>query len=100
MPDERGVASLRALGSRELPETIELASGRWDRVRPLQHSFFAATGVYANTGGARMFYKVGREAPFFRIPLRVLGRFLARRELVLPAESHNKKPPTDLPARC
>ena len=82
MPDASS-ASLRALGTRELPETIELAAGRGQRVCTLQHSFFAATGLYVGADGARVLYKVGREAPLFMLPMRFIGRLLTRRELAL-----------------
>ena len=75
--------AFRALGDRELPETIQLENGVHRRVRSLQHSFFSATGLYETEGGERMIYKVGREAPLFGLPLRFLGRLLTRHELDL-----------------
>jgi hypothetical protein len=76
----------RALGARELPPVIAVASRggeRFERERTLQHSFFAATGVYVGHGGERLLHKVGREASLFGLPLRFVGRMLARRELAL-----------------
>ena len=72
----------RALGKRELPDELTLADGSYRRVKTLQHSFFAATGLYEGPGGKKLF-KVGREASLFGLPLRWLGRFLSRRELFM-----------------
>ena len=70
----------RALGSRELPDKLALADGAYRRVQTLQHSFFAATGLYEGPGG-KMLFKVGREASLFGFPMRWIGRLLSRREL-------------------
>ena len=76
-------ASLRALGKDDLPETIELAAGTFRHVRTLQHSFFAATGLYADERGEQRLFKAARQAPLFGLPTRFLGRILTRRELAL-----------------
>ncbi|MFT5287395.1 MAG: hypothetical protein ACI8TQ_003580 [Planctomycetota bacterium] len=70
----------RALGARELPDSLQLADGDYRLVQTLQHSFFAATGAYEGPGG-KMLFKSGREASLFGFPMRWVGRLLARREL-------------------
>jgi hypothetical protein len=72
----------RALGSRDLPEELALSDGPHTLLRTLQHSFFAATGLYEGPGGRKL-VKVGREASLLGLPMRWLGRWLARRELAM-----------------
>ena len=72
----------RALGSRELPDELVLADGAYRRIQTLQHSFFAATGLYEGPGGKKLF-KVGREASLFGFPMRWIGKLLSKRELTM-----------------
>ncbi len=72
----------RALGNRELPDELVLADGAYRRIQTLQHSFFAATGLYEGPCGKKL-YKVGREVSFFGFPMRWVGRILSRRELAM-----------------
>ena len=79
----------RALGARELPDNLLLEDGQEYRlVRTLQHSFFAATGLYEGPGGKKLF-KSGREASLFGIPMQWVGRLLTRRELCMYAICHD-----------
>jgi hypothetical protein len=74
-------AHMRALGDAELADEVRLADGApYRRSSVLQHGFFAATGLYSGPRG-KMVVKAGREASFFGLPLRWLGRWLVNREL-------------------
>jgi hypothetical protein len=72
-------AWLKALGHKDLPETVVCNGATYRRVQVFKHDFFAATGLYEQ-GGRRAVYKVGRTADFFGFPLAWLGRWLCRRE--------------------
>jgi hypothetical protein len=71
---------LRALGARDMPESIELEDGAYHHVRTYKHDFFAATGLYEGPSG-RVILKIGRQAPLLGLPMKWLGQALTRREL-------------------
>lgn len=73
--------ALRALGRRDLPETVEVAGVSWRLTQTVKHDFYAATGFYQNDRGDRAVLKVGRVVDFAGMPLLWLGRWLCRREL-------------------
>jgi hypothetical protein len=73
--------SLRALGKRNLPESLEVAQGTWRLTRTVKHDFWAATGFYENGAGERAVLKIGRTEPFAGFPLEWTGRFLCAREM-------------------
>ncbi len=70
---------LRALGSRELPDSIEIGGQSYQRLRTYKHDFFAATGLYGGPSG-RIILKLGRCEPLFGLPTAWLGEWLADRE--------------------
>jgi hypothetical protein len=69
----------RALGSRDLPANIGIAGESFALVDPLKHDSWAATGLYAGSRG-KVICKFNREQNIFGLPMRWLGRALARRE--------------------
>ncbi|UCD28242.1 MAG: hypothetical protein JSV03_14310 [Planctomycetota bacterium] len=73
-------AWLRALGSKDMPASIELSDGEYKHVRTFKHDFFAATGLYAGPSG-KVVLKMGRLVSLFGLPMRWLGRWLIEREL-------------------
>ncbi|MEA2709919.1 MAG: hypothetical protein QOF78_2520 [Phycisphaerales bacterium] len=74
--------SMRALGRKNLPETITLADGvTWQHTRTHKHDFWAVTGFYENDRGDRAVLKMGRTEPFMGFGLEIIGRFLCRREM-------------------
>lgn len=72
-------AWLRALGPDALPDRITLDDGEYRHLRTYKHDFFAATGLYEGPSG-KVILKVGRVARWLGLPMRWLGRRLARRE--------------------
>lgn len=77
---------LFALPGGALPSQIECAGKSYRLVDTFKHDFFAATGLYALAGDGsddRVVLKVNRINDFFGVPLRWVGRLLARRELLL-----------------
>ncbi|TVR06810.1 MAG: hypothetical protein EA385_14615 [Salinarimonadaceae bacterium] len=71
---------LRALGSAEPPETIAVAGREWRLDETFKHDSWAATATYVS-GEDRLICKFNRTQPIFFLPMRWLGRMLARREL-------------------
>ncbi|MCG6122043.1 MAG: hypothetical protein MEP57_04970 [Microvirga sp.] len=71
---------LRALGSAEPPQTIEVAGREWRLDETFKHDSWAATATYV-AGEDRLICKFNRAQPVFFIPMRWLGRALARREI-------------------
>lgn len=69
-----------ALGHREPPEAIVLAGCPFRRVAILKYDSWAATAIYANEQHDRVACKFNRTQPLGFIPMRWLGRALARRE--------------------
>jgi RIO-like serine/threonine protein kinase len=72
---------MRALGRRNLPETLALNGVTWSLVRTHKHDFWAVTGFYENAAGERAVLKMGRTEPFCGFPMEFIGRWLCRREL-------------------
>jgi hypothetical protein len=70
---------LHALGKESLPDRIEIAGATYALANVFKHDFFAATALYAGDAG-RVVLKLGRTAPLFLLPMRWLGRALARHE--------------------
>lgn len=71
--------SLRALGGRALPPTIEVQGESYAHRQTFKDDFFAVTAMYEGRAG-RVILKVNRQADFLLIPLRWLGLILAWRE--------------------
>jgi hypothetical protein len=72
-------ALFRALGRNDPPAVIEIADDEWTLEEVFKHDSWAATGVYRR-GEAQILCKFNRTQPIFGIPMRWLGRRLARRE--------------------
>lgn len=79
-PVKRRPPLLRALGRAEPPETIEVAGREWRLDETFKHDSWAATATYVS-GEERLICKFNRTQPVFFIPMRWLGRALARREI-------------------
>lgn len=71
---------LRALGRAEPPELVEADGAEFHRVTTFKHDSWAATGLYAAQDGRQIVCKFNRVQPVFGMPMRWLGRMLARRE--------------------
>jgi hypothetical protein len=71
---------LRALGERELPDEVEAEGRVWRLVDRLKHDSWAATGRYRADDGAELTVKFNRIRAIGLLPMRWLGRRLARRE--------------------
>src|SRR6476620_8377510 len=81
-PGKRAAAySMRALGRRNLPESLTLDGVIWRHARTYKHDFWAVTGFYENDRGQRAVLKMGRIEPFMGLGLERIGRFLCRREM-------------------
>jgi hypothetical protein len=74
-------AFLRALGSDEPPDLITVDAESFWRVDTFKHDSWAATALY-ESAGRKIVCKFNRHASLFGIPMRWLGRRLARREAV------------------
>jgi hypothetical protein len=72
---------MRALGRKNLPETLVLDDVTWRHLRTHKHDFWAVTGFYENDRGQRGVLKMGRTEPFAGVPLEFIGRWLRRREM-------------------
>lgn len=72
-------ALFRALGRDEPPDAIEVAGRSWRRDCVLKHDSWAATALYRADGEA-LICKFNRVQPVGIVPMRWLGRLLARRE--------------------
>src|SRR5258708_750947 len=77
------IYSLRALGERDLPESIEIEGKKYSRETEIKHDFFAATGFYLSDdeSKSRVVLKMSRSADFCGLPLIWLGRWLCNREM-------------------
>jgi hypothetical protein len=69
----------RALGKNDPPEHIEAGGRCYTRAEILKHDSWAATAIYENKGN-RIVCKFNRQQPIFGLPVKWLGRALARRE--------------------
>lgn len=72
---------MRALGRKNLPETLSLDGTTWKLIQTHKHDFWAVTGFYENGQGRRAVLKMGRTEPFCGFPMEFSGRFLCRREV-------------------
>lgn len=70
---------LRALGASQPPEEIEIRGATYRLVRVFKHDFWAATAHYAGEAG-QVVCKFNRRQPIGVIPMRWVGRCLARNE--------------------
>jgi RIO-like serine/threonine protein kinase len=77
----RIVYSMRALGKRDLPATIEVAGETFRHEKTVKHDFWAVTGFYLNDKGKRVVLKMSRTEDFAGFPLQWIGRWLCRREM-------------------
>ncbi|MGI9518819.1 MAG: hypothetical protein ACR2NP_17315, partial [Pirellulaceae bacterium] len=75
-------ALFRALGHQEPPEFVEINQRRYQRVETYKHDSWAATGLYRHEDDL-VVCKFNREQPIFLLPMKWLGRRLARREGML-----------------
>jgi hypothetical protein len=73
-------ALFRALGEQEPPTRISVAGVPFEWLRTFKHDSWAATALYENVWGERVVCKFNREQPILGVPMRWLGRLLARRE--------------------
>ncbi len=71
--------SLKALGGRFLPDSIEVAGRSYTLRKVFKNDFFAVTSLYEGETG-RVLLKVHRQASFLLIPLGWVGRVLAGKE--------------------
>jgi hypothetical protein len=100
---------LRALGRAEPPTEVEVDGVRYSRREIFKHDSWAATAVYGDgvapvapgsgegQDEKRIVCKFNRLAPLGFIPMRWLGRFLARREIDLLAKLQGV---TGIPGVC
>jgi RIO-like serine/threonine protein kinase len=72
---------MRALGAKNLPETLLLDGVAWTLTRTHKHDFWAVTGFYESPSGEKAVLKMGRTEPFAGVPLAWIGRWLCRREV-------------------
>jgi len=72
-------AVLTATGRTGLPASIDVGGTVYRHVCVFKNDFFAVTAMYESQGD-RVLLKVHRSASFFGLPLRWIGRWLARRE--------------------
>ncbi len=72
--------TLLALGSDEPPLLVQVAGKDFERLEIFKHDSWAATARYGSTSGQCIVCKFNRHAPIGILPMRWLGRLLARRE--------------------
>ena len=72
----------RALGQHDPPPEVEVGGEVYQRVETFKHDSWAATAVYENERG-KIVCKFNRQQSIAGIPMRWLGRILARRETIL-----------------
>ena len=73
-------AWLLALGYQRLPEKIVVAGKPYRLKKVFKHDFFAASGLYNGTDGA-VVLKIYRRQDLLGLPMKWLGRWMARREM-------------------
>lgn len=73
-------AFLKALGANEPPVEIVVGGEPFLRVDIFKHDSWAATALYQSGNRKKIVCKFNRQASLFGIPMRWLGRRLARRE--------------------
>jgi hypothetical protein len=69
-----------ALGRAQPPPEIVVGGETYALDAKLKHDSWAATAIYVGSGGRRIICKFNRTQNAFGIPLRWIGRWLARRE--------------------
>ncbi len=72
--------ALRALGKSEPPLLVQVDGQRFARKEIFKHDSWAATALYESESGRRIVCKFNRQASIGPVPMRWLGRWLARRE--------------------
>lgn len=72
--------SLTALGRGTFPGSINTLTSTYKLSKAFKNDFFAATALYEGADG-KVILKIQRTAPFGIVPLRWVGRFLAKREI-------------------
>ena len=72
-------ALFRALGRREPSRVVTINHDEYTLVEVFKHDSWAATALYRGSR-ARIVAKFNREQPLFFVPMKWLGRWLARRE--------------------
>ncbi len=76
-------AWLKALGSESLPESIAIGGVAHHLRETFKHDSWAATSLYAGPSGELAVVKLHRQSPAFGVPMRWLGRWMARHEMGL-----------------
>ncbi|MBL8848602.1 MAG: hypothetical protein JNG89_02920 [Planctomycetaceae bacterium] len=74
---------LRALGNAEPPLRVEIAGVEFQQLETFKHDSWAATALYESHDGRQVVCKFNRIQPVFGLPMRWLGRLLARRERLM-----------------
>jgi hypothetical protein len=74
---------LRALGNQSLPESIAIGGVAHVLKETFKHDSWAATGLYEGPSGTRAVVKLHRQSPVLGVPMRWLGRRMARHEIHL-----------------
>ena len=72
----------RALGTAEVPQTIEISSESYQLVKVFKHDSWAATAMYSGRSGT-VVCKFNRQQSIGLLPMRWLGRRLARHEAAI-----------------
>jgi hypothetical protein len=73
-------AWLKALGKQSLPESVSINCVAHRLLETFKHDSWAATGLYESTTGALAVVKLHRQSPAFGVPMKWLGRLMARHE--------------------
>ena len=71
---------LRALGYAEPPDVVHVDAAQFRHVTTFKHDSWAASALYEAENGTRIVCKFNRTQPILGVPMRWLGRTLARRE--------------------
>lgn len=69
----------KALGDKEPPKVVSVGGEYFERVSVFKHDSWAATALYSS-GERRIICKFNRVEPILALPMRWIGRALARRE--------------------
>src|SRR6516164_9410321 len=74
---------LKALGEKSLPESIAIGGVPHSLKETFKHDSWAATGLYEGPSGTLAVVKLHRQSPVFGVPMRWMGRQMARHETAL-----------------